>query len=83
MTRHMPAALPHPQFLMMRDVSLITTYTPQHIYRLIRRGQFPLPVRIGPNRIGFRAEDIDRWVSERQVIRPANDNHIAPDKGKD
>lgn len=74
MTKPVPAALSHLQFLTMKDISPLTTYTPQHIYRLERSGQFPRRVRIGPNRVAWKLSEIEKWLAEREIVRPANDN---------
>jgi len=57
--------------LTMKQVSDLTSYTPQHIYRLIRAGKFPAPIRMGLNRIGFRLRDIEDWFAARPIIKPA------------
>ena len=68
--------LAHLRFVTMKQLSEITTYTPQHLYRLVRQQRLAKPLRMGPNRIVFRVEDIERFISERQT-RPANDNNPA------
>ena len=37
-----------------------------NIYRLIRLGQFPKPIRLGGNAIGWRLSSIRQWVAERE-----------------
>ncbi len=60
----------HMRFLTMKDVSALTTYTPQHIYRLEAAGKFPRRVHIGLNRVGWRLNDVERWFAERPVAQP-------------
>lgn len=60
----------HIRILFMKDVCALTRYTPQHIYRLMRAGKFPLSIRLGENRIGWRLADIEEWIALRQVNRP-------------
>lgn len=72
MQAHDPYA--HLRILTMKQVSELTSYTPAHIYRLIRGKRFPAPVRMGLNRIGFRLSDIEQWMAERPIIKPAPDN---------
>jgi prophage regulatory protein len=36
------------------------------IYLRISRGEFPAPVRLGANSVGWLSEDIDRWI-EHQI----------------
>ena len=35
------------------------------IYAGVRSGTFPAPVRLSARAVGFREDEIDRWVSER------------------
>jgi prophage regulatory protein len=35
------------------------------IYAGVKNGTFPAPVRLSARAVGWREEDIDRWVSER------------------
>jgi len=40
-----------------------------HIWRLIRDGKFPQPIRLGRNRIRWPAPEIDAWIEERIAER--------------
>ena len=53
-------------------------YTPQHLHRLEKAGRFPRRIQLGPNRVGWRLTDIERWIEERaQAPLPAPaDDHI-------
>lgn len=69
----------HLRMLTMKQVCELTSYTPQHIYRLIRAGKFPQRVRIGENRVGWRLVDIEVWSAARPVAwaPPApNETHV-------
>lgn len=46
-------------------------YTPQHIGRLERAGQFPKRVQLGPNRVAWLLSEVEAWVNERLTIRDA------------
>lgn len=35
------------------------------IYAGVKAGTFPAPVRLSARAVGFREEEIERWVSER------------------
>jgi len=37
------------------------------IWRRIRAGDFPKPVQLTPNRIGWRDEDLEKWEASRPV----------------
>jgi predicted DNA-binding transcriptional regulator AlpA len=64
----------HMRILTMKQVCEITTYTAQHIYRLIRAKKFPAPIRLGLNRIGFWQKDIETWLAEKQIALPSSDD---------
>ncbi len=58
----------HMRVLTMKQVCNLTTYTPQHIYRLERAGKFPARVRIGTNRVGWRLKAVEAWFAARPVV---------------
>ena len=35
------------------------------IYRLMRTGQFPLPVKVGPRAVRWPQHELDAWLAER------------------
>lgn len=37
------------------------------IDQMVRRGQFPPPIRLTGHAIGWRVEDVDAWLRERDV----------------
>ena len=38
-----------------------------HLRRMVKKGLFPAPVRISPNRISWRINDIKSWVRTRPI----------------
>lgn len=36
------------------------------VYRLIDRKEFPAPIRLGPNSVGWLREEVDEWVVTRE-----------------
>ena len=40
---------------------------PNSIYRWIRQGRFPQPVRLGGNTVAWRLEDVEQWEREREA----------------
>jgi len=47
-------------------------------YAMRHAGDFPVPVRISKNRIGWRRSDIDRWIAERPEVNwTSNDRIVA------
>ena len=49
------------------DVEAITHLSRAAIYTKMKKGAFPLPVRLGPNSVAWRASDIEAWISELPV----------------
>lgn len=47
-------------------------YSPQHIARLERAGQFPKRVKLGTNRVGWVEQEVDAWLQERISARPSS-----------
>lgn len=37
------------------------------IYRMMHDGDFPRPVKIGRRAVGWSSEEIERWISKRNV----------------
>jgi prophage regulatory protein len=44
----------------------------QQLWRDIRAGAFPPPLRVGPNAVGWREAEISDWIASRprQTYRP-------------
>ena len=38
------------------------------IYRLLRKGEFPKPIRIGPRGVRWLESDIKAWLAERKAL---------------
>jgi len=70
--------LAHLRVLTMKQVTELTSYTPQHIYRLERAGKFPSRIRMGENRVGWRLADVERWFASRPTVPPpaAEDQYL-------
>ncbi|MEV9633324.1 AlpA family phage regulatory protein [Burkholderia pseudomallei] len=39
------------------------------LYRWIREGTFPAPVRLGTRSVGWHAADVQPWIESRQSTR--------------
>ena len=46
-------------------------YSRPHLYRLIKAGKFPKPLKIGDNRIGFVEAEIEAWLKAKIAERDA------------
>lgn len=41
------------------------------LYRWVKQGEFPAPVKIGPNTSGWLRSEVDAWIDERASRRGA------------
>ena len=48
-----------------RQLKELVLYSPQHIARLEKAGQFPKRVTLGPNRVGWVEDEVLNWLQER------------------
>ena len=46
-------------------------YSKAHLWRMIREGKFPKPVKLGPRRVAFVDSEIDNWLDARIAERNA------------
>lgn len=53
------------RILSKRAVRELVLYTPQHIARLEKAGQFPKRVQLGPSRVGWIESEVLEWLDER------------------
>lgn len=53
------------RILSKRAVRELVLYTPQHIARLEKAGQFPKRVQLGPSRVGWIESEVLDWLDER------------------
>ena len=51
------------RILRMPEVCHITGLGKSTIYKKLADGLFPDPVRLGPRAMGWRANDIDKWLA--------------------
>ena len=51
--------------LRIKDVMQITTLSRTTLYRLMGRGDFPPPLKLGPNARGWRRSEVEAWVENR------------------
>lgn len=60
-----PTSLHHLRIITQKELSSLVPYTPQHIRRLEKAGEFPRRMQLGQNRIGWRLMDIEAWLVAR------------------
>lgn len=47
------------------DIEALTGLTCSSIYRLMRRGEFPEPIRIGERAVRWPEAEIEAWIASR------------------
>ncbi|PPD07077.1 MAG: DNA-binding protein [Hyphomicrobium sp.] len=55
------------RLLTLQEVRLATTFGRSTIYRLVDAGDFPRPIKIGPNRIAWKSSSIAEWMAHRPL----------------
>lgn len=49
------------RFMRERDVLDVTSLSRTTLWRVMKSGQFPRPVRISPGRVGWRESEVIAW----------------------
>ena len=53
------------RILRLKDVRKLLNLHKSTIYRLIERKEFPAPIQLGPNSVGWLREEIEEWIASR------------------
>ena len=53
------------RILRIEEVVQITSLSRSSLYQAIADGQFPPPVRVGAQRVGWRQAEIIEWIASR------------------
>ena len=54
-----------PKILRLPQVVARIGLSKNSIYRLIRQGEFPRPLQLTPNTVGWRVDEVDKWADAR------------------
>jgi len=54
------------KFLRRSEVAEYLGISETTVWRWVRGGSFPKPVRIGPNTVGFLEEEIQAWLKHKK-----------------
>ena len=57
------------RILSKRQLRELVLYSPQHVARLEKAGQFPKRVRLGPSRVGWVEDEVLDWLSFKLSCR--------------
>lgn len=63
------------RILSKRQVKELVLYSPQHIARLEKAGQFPKRVQLGPSRVGWVEDEVLDWLQQRLEARDGPVRH--------
>ena len=55
--------------LSKKEVRSLVLYSPAHIARLEKAGQFPKRIQLGTNRVGWIESEVVNWIQERVDLR--------------
>jgi prophage regulatory protein len=69
------------RLLPMKAVVAITSWSRTSINRLIQKGDFPTPLKLGPQKIAFRESEVRAWVASRErrvSATPETDEGVRP-----
>ncbi|MEN7430390.1 AlpA family transcriptional regulator [Chromobacterium sp. TRC.1.1.SA] len=61
--------------LRLPDVMKVTGLSRSSLYALIKQGQFPRQIQLGPRAVAWLSSDVDSWLEER--INAARDMKTA------
>lgn len=68
------SAPPNPlRLISMNEVSRRVNFSKVHVYRLMKRGQFPRPIKVGAHRIAFIEAEVDDFIRAKIAERDAAD----------
>ena len=60
----------HPkQLIDKKELVKLVKYSPQHIARLEKAGQFPKRLRLGQNRVAWLLSEVEDWIEQRLCER--------------
>ena len=44
------------------------SYSRPHLFRLIKAGTFPRPIKLGENRNAWLEAEVDKWIEDRVAL---------------
>ena len=57
------------RILSKRQLKELVLYSPQHVARLEKAGEFPKRIELGPNRVGWVEDEVLDWLQVRLDAR--------------
>jgi len=62
-----------PAFLRERELRSLVPFSSSTLWREVKAGRFPAPVRLSPGVTAWRAQDVQAWAHERSNGSGASD----------
>lgn len=59
------------RFIRKLETAKRVGWHPSHLMRKARAGEFPLPVKLGPNSVAFVEDEVEAWMEARAAKREA------------
>jgi prophage regulatory protein len=63
------------RILSKRQLKELVLYSPQHVARLEKAGNFPQRVKLGPNRVGWVEDEVLDWLQSKLDGRETPNRH--------
>lgn len=57
------------RILSKRELKEMVLYSPQHVARLEKAGEFPKRVQLGSNRVGWVESEVLDWLHQKLELR--------------
>lgn len=68
------------QLIDKKELTKLVKYSPQHIARLEKAGQFPQRLKLGQNRVAWLLQEVEDWIEERVQQRTALEGIYEPSR---
>lgn len=69
-TQHKPSSMVTPVFYRLPELMQAVGLGKTKIYAMIKSGEFPRSVQIGPNAVGWRPRDVQAWADSLPYRSP-------------
>jgi prophage regulatory protein len=64
---HVPADLPVTGYVRLSQLVRLIPFSPATVWRKVRAGQFPKPLKLSANVTAWKAEDVREWMKSREA----------------
>lgn len=66
---------PNDKIIRLPEVKATVSLSTATIYRLIKAGDFPAPIKLGKHASGWLESAVQTWIQKKAGREPANDSH--------